>query len=1707
MSYRFTPCFLRSSIPLLTAVSSWLRLAIALPLTAIASCSNAPTATAQVIPDTTLGPEASQLTPNVIVGGDIGDRIDGGAARNTFLFHSFDQFNINDGQRVYFGNPDGIETIFSRVTGNDISDILGTLGVDGTADLLFLNPSGIVFGPNAELDVSGSFVATTADGFTFGDNVAFSVTNPEAPPLLKVTAPIGLQFGSAPGTIRNEGFLLTIGQPVTFAGGDIEIDGGTLFTFLGQTELAAVGGPGTVQVGDGSGGEEDRLSIPATIERGNITLSNGAQVQAVGGPNAIITAEDLNLLDSSRLRTGILGGFEDISNEGGDVIVDLSGTLDIQNASGINTVLADGTTGENGNIFIDAQDIILANESEINSRAAGGGNITLTTNNLTLRNDSAVRAGILIGSGNVDSQGGDVTINAAASVVIDDGSAISNILQDGATGINGDIVLKVGEDLTITEDSAINTGNFVDLTRENVVANNLNAGDVVIDAGDTVVIRNTSGIRADNQLGTGDAGMVSITSNSLLLENNSDISANLFFDPTDSTRQGRAGTIQIQTNQLTITGDDTTDTLDAISAGAFIPTDVTFKGEETESRNGGQIAIQANTVQLDNRVEILAESNRGNGGDITIDATGEVAIGEETLISALSGRGDGGDILVLADRLTMDDSTIASNSLNLGTSGTITLDVAGRVDIINGGGITAGAPPSSGDADDNESDGASSNGGNIAVNSDRLILRNRGAIDASGIGAGDAGNIVIDSNRVRLLDGGQISAFTNVDGEGGDITIRNADYVEVSGFDPGNLDNQSLPLLVSSILTVTSGDGAAGDIRIDTRRLRLQNGGGLGANTLDRDTSVPGGQSGNIFINASESIEVIGTTGLLTNTEGNRSPVPSSISTVTSNDEDAGDITINTRRFRLQDGAFIVASTRGAGSGGQILVDASESVEISGIVGGPSTIAALPSALSLETTGVGNAGELMINTGHLSLQNGGTIFALTTGRGTGGTVTINESESVTVRGFTELATGERVASNITVATEGAGTGGKLSLNTDSLAISDGGRLNASTGGNANAGEIDIRVNDSINLRNGGLIQTSINPGAMGNAGDINIKGRSLTLNNGSQIVAGVFRETDDAPGGRGRGGNIRLNILDSIDIAGVSEQGFSSGVITNTASGASGRGGDISVETGQLRLTNGGAISARTANASRGGNISVVANAITAQGGGQILTSTLDEGRSGNIDITVSDRLLLEGNDPTFAERLDEFGRDITVPVSANSGIFANAAVGSSGNAGQIRLNTDDLAIQNQAEIASSSLGAGDADNIDITADTIALSDRATITAETRNGTGGDVAITADWISLSDRSRISAETQSGEGGDINIQANDALNVLDSEISASTQTGVAGNMEITAIDSVLLRGTGGLSVEATGETETTTSFVTTRQQLPRTTRDLPTAGSLILSTGDLQVLDGANITVSSPTGFAGELTIAADQLQLDDGELVAIAGASDDGNNAEIRLAISDLIRLQNESLISAEALNNADGGNIIIFNPDGFIVGARLENSDIVADANLGRGGDINIVTQGIYGLEVREARSPFSDITASSEAGVDGTIVIETPNIEPERGALEPPTLVDGSQLVSQSCPSGLANSDADNTLGQFTVTGRGGLPTNPEELMDSNDILTDWITVSNSDEPLATASVVSPEEDTSALPVEAQGFRVMENGAIALMSQGRLSSPDLQTSHPCPR
>ncbi len=201
-----------------------------------------------VVPDATL-PVNSQVTPagntNVITGGT--------QAGNN-LFHSFEQFSIPTGSQAHFNNALNIQNVISRVTGGSISNIDGLIQANGTANLFLLNPNGIIFGPNASLDIGGSFVASTASSIKFADETQFSATKPQSSPLLTVSVPIGLQLGRSARDIQVRESVLEIqnGQTLAIIGGNVSIEGGdpgSLTASGGRIELGGLADAGIVKIG------------------------------------------------------------------------------------------------------------------------------------------------------------------------------------------------------------------------------------------------------------------------------------------------------------------------------------------------------------------------------------------------------------------------------------------------------------------------------------------------------------------------------------------------------------------------------------------------------------------------------------------------------------------------------------------------------------------------------------------------------------------------------------------------------------------------------------------------------------------------------------------------------------------------------------------------------------------------------------------------------------------------------------------------------------------------------------------------------------------------------------------------------------------------------------------------------------------------------------------------------------------------------------------------------------------------------------------------------------------------------------------------------------------------------------------------------------------------------------------------------------------
>ncbi|MCC0175657.1 S-layer family protein, partial [Waterburya agarophytonicola K14] len=274
---------------------------------------------------------------------------------------------------------------------------------------------------------------------------------------------------------------------------------------------------------------------------------------------------------------------------------------------------------------------------------------------------------------------------------------------------------------------------------------------------------------------------------------------------------------------------------------------------------------------------------------------------------------------------------------------------------------------------------------------------------------------------------------------------------------------------------------------------------------------------------------------------------------------------------------------------------------------------------------------------------------------------------------------------------------------------------------------------------------------------------------------------------------------------------------------------------------------------------------------------------------------------------------------------------------------------------------------------------------------------------------VSAEG-TGDGGNLSITGNSLIVKDGGQINSETlDEGNAGNIDITA-NNILI---------------TKSSFNEDfASKITATSESTSAAGSINITSKRLDVTQNAEIAVSNnDLGDAGNLTITTKEINLDiSGSLNAEINQGEQGN---INLETKNIL-LNNNSQITAKAFNNATGGNIRINNQENIVL---RNNSQIIADAVEGKGGNIEIKTQGLL-IDLA------SKISASSQLGLDGTVEIET--IESDR-QFElnrlPENVTDLTNLITVTCSA--------NDNNAFAVIGNGGIPHSPYQ---TQSLSTTW-------------------------------------------------------------
>ncbi|WP_292778070.1 filamentous hemagglutinin N-terminal domain-containing protein [Nostoc sp. NMS9] len=926
---------------------------------------------------------------------------------------------------------------------------------------------------------------------------------------------------------------------------------------------------------------------------------------------------------------------------------------------------------------------------------------------------------------------------------------------------------------------------------------------------------------------------------------------------------------------------------------------------------------------------------------------------------------------------------------------------------------------------------------------------------------GDGGNITIDSGSFSLRDRAQLEASTSGQGDAGNVTVRARDAVYLA-------NNAAIFSRVSP-----GGVGKGGNIDINAATLSLIDVAQLQTVTREASDTQPAGRgdAGNVNVNVTGIVDIAGEKNGLgsgifssveTGTVGNGGNITidsgsfllrdsAQLSASTSGQGNGGNITIDSGSLSLQYGTALIASTHGRGNAGNVTVRARDAVSLADNAGIVSIV---------EAGGVGKGGNIDINAATLSLIDGATLQTLTreafdgqlAGRGDAGNVNVNVTGIVDIAGRKNgFASG--ITSQVNTGTQG--NGGNITIDSGSFSLRDGAGLQASTFGQGNAGNVTVRARDAVSLADAEIL-SQVEAGGVGKGGNIEIKAATLSLIDGALLVTATSEASDGQLAGRGDAGNVNVNVTGKVDIAGEKNR-IVSGIGTQVETGTVGNGGNITIDSGSFSLRDGARLTA----------------------------STSGRGNAGNVTVRAQDAV-----DLAYAT--------IVSTVSA-SGV---------GKGGNIDINAAKVSLIDAAGLTTETFGQGNAGNVTVRAlDAVSLADNAAIFSRVSPGgvgKGGNIDINAATLSLIDGAQLQTLTRGvyddtqpagqGDAGNVNVKVSGAVDIagekngFPSGIFSFVNTGTQGNGGNITINS------GSFSLRDRAKLETSTF-------------GQGNAGTIKVNAADFFTISGKSSNISSglfvnsqsPTGTAGNIIVTSPRVTLDNGGILNAESAS--GNGGNINILQTDLLLLRRGAQITTTAGTaqaGGNGGNITINAPNGFIFAVPSEDNDITANAFTGSGGRVDIQANDIYGIEFRENSTPLSDITASSEFGIQGTVELNTPEINPNSGLVELPTIPVDTKLAQGCYSPGYAQN-------RFVIAGRGGLPPNPKDILTPDTPQIDWVSLKPRNNNRSLPPVTSkPTISTPKRIVEATGATLNAFGQIVLSANSSTATPHISRQNP---
>lgn len=701
-------------------------LSVTIVLTSFLSIKNSQVL-AQVIPDQSLGNESTVVLPL----SEVLQLIQNGAIRDENLFHSFKEFNINEGENIVLTNPDGVNHILIRVTGDNPSHLFGNLSLIkaetinnllsnlsnlsqenfsdlitiqdiGTADVFFLNPNGVLFGKNATLNLGGSFIATTANQIKFSDGTIFSADLSESSPLLTINTPIGLQFSqphAQPITVQENFRSLTsllssvndetdpsdLIPQVLMELEERAINDGKLIglNVFSQKTLALVGGDINLEGGvlTALGG---RIELGSLVHGGNVSLTPIENGWSLGYEEVAKSARgEINLSQLALINPDLF------SSGGGEVQIRGQKVNLVDESAIISLTFSNQDTRD---ISIQAEEINLTNGSIISAGTSDlDGRIIVD------------ESGQLILLSNIVGNSGDILIETQ-NLTAKDSSFIGNI-SIFSQGASGDLIVKATNDINI-DNSIIWNINFSETQAGKIFfqTDNLNVinggfistitvigegGDITIDASESIHLQTVDfdnenpvlSLIISDTINRGDAGDITITTKNLSLGNGGRITAD-----TEGTT-GKGGDLKINAfDFIELNGSALISTRALVGSGnggnINIKTlDLTIRnggeisGETTNDGDSGFIEINADSLRLENQGNINVRSNaQGDSGNITLNI-GNLFRATDSNVTTSSDRSSGGEIKIRAgDIRLLGNSDITTNvNSGIGGGGNITL--------------------------------------------------------------------------------------------------------------------------------------------------------------------------------------------------------------------------------------------------------------------------------------------------------------------------------------------------------------------------------------------------------------------------------------------------------------------------------------------------------------------------------------------------------------------------------------------------------------------------------------------------------------------------------------------------------------------------------------------------------------------------------------------------------------------------------------------------------------------------------------------------------------------------------------------------------------------------------------------------------------------------------------------------------------------------